>query len=176
MTVFNLFFQNFYNLVRKAHSMDDTEKYFNPDWNMILDPANLSGEYNTSKFYYENGLKTISEGTVAVILNFSPIQSKLCLKKPKPLHMPDWGPNISILEFFLNQIKSLGEFAVREYGKNYTGSRDPILVLVQLNEIYAEEIENYLTYKKYFGYKGVVNFKTVKLIYFIFFQRKLCLC
>lgn len=141
---------------------ENPEKYFNPQKDIILDPKNLQKKYNTAKFYYEVGLKTISEGAVGVIINFSAVQSKLNLEKPKALHIPNWEVEMTLVEFFLNQLKSLGDHAVKEYGKNFSGSREPILVLIQLNEMQADVIESFLTKNRYFGYKGVVTFKTVK--------------
>lgn len=148
--------------MRKSNQTELPEVLMNPHRSMVLDPSNLQGDFNTKNFYYENGLKTISEGTLAVILNFSGVQRKLELKKPKSIYTPDWGSQMCMIEFFLNQLKSLGNLALQEYGKNYSGSREPILVLVQLNEIFADEVENILTNERYFGYKGVVTFKTVR--------------
>lgn len=136
----------------------------NPRKSIVLDPANLKGSFNTKNFYYENGLKTISEGALAVILNFSGIHRNLELDKPKAIHVPDWGSKMCLIEFFLSQLKSLGNLAVQEYGKNFPGSREPILVLVQLNEMFSDEVENLLTNNRYYGYKGVVTFKTVREI------------
>jgi len=114
---------------------------------------------------FDLGLKLISEGKVGVILNFAGFKQELGLPKNKCLYTPPWPYSISILEFYLHRLKSLGQYAVKKHGKNYLKKREPILIFLQTNEESIDSIDRYLLSNDYFGYQGIICFATVsKLI------------
>ena len=108
------------------------------------------------------GLKAISEGKLAIILDFSPLDQKLQLETLKIKHKPKWPLDVSFVQYCLQKIKSLGKHAVSVYGKNYETERDPILVLIQCNDYNLEEIDEYLVKNRYFGYQGLICFPIVR--------------
>jgi hypothetical protein len=110
----------------------------------------------------ENGLKLISEGKLAVILNFSGFKEDMNLKGPRALNEPNWPWKISLLEFYLYRLKGLSRLAIKNYGKNFSKSREPIFVFIQANEKEIDAIDNYMVKHDYFGYKGIICFSTVR--------------
>ena len=110
----------------------------------------------------EDGLKLISEGKLAVILDFSTFDEELCLDTLKLKHKPKWSLDLTILEYYLIRIKSIGRYATQKFGVNHDQGRDPILVLLQCNDMNMEEIDDFLVTKRYFGYQGLICFTTVK--------------
>lgn len=109
------------------------------------------------------GLKLISEGKVGLILNFSGFKHGLGLPKNKALYTPPWPYSISILEFYLHRLKSLGQYAIKKHGKNYLKKREPILIFLQTNEESIDSIDRFLLSNDYFGYQGIICFATVYL-------------
>jgi hypothetical protein len=111
----------------------------------------------------ENGLKLISEGKLAVMLNFSGFKEELNMGNKRALYKPKWDMDITLLEFYLHRFKGLSRLAVKNYGKNYQKSREPILVFIQTNETQIDAIDNYMLKHDYFGYQGIICFSTVSL-------------
>jgi hypothetical protein len=134
---------------------------FNPNESYIVDPnIDFNDEYRGEMF--DSGLKLISEGKVGMVINFAGFKKELGLPKNKALYVPSWPYNISILEFYLYRIKSLGQFAVKKYGKNFSKKREPILVFLQTNEESIDVVDKFLLSNDYFGYQGIICFATVR--------------
>lgn len=111
----------------------------------------------------DKGLRMISEGKVCVILNGSGLSEHMKLKKPKISHYPGWPLECSVIEYFLKKLRGIGQCAVKTYGKNFSGNREPIMVLLMVNEYEIDDIENFLVGEKYFGYTGIICLSQVKL-------------
>jgi len=107
------------------------------------------------------GFQFISEGKLAVILDFSTFDYRLGLDKLKMKHKPEWPAQVSIIQYYLQKLKSMGKAAVGRCGRNFLTERDPILVLVQCNEYNLEEVDDYFVQNKYFGYQGLICFPIV---------------
>lgn len=112
----------------------------------------------------EQSLKLISEGKISVILDASnPFQ---LAESETPVCTSNLNLNLpidfSILEFFLNRLKDLGNLAIEKFGKNYEQKREAILAIICLSEGDIDEVEETLLSKNYYGYEGVLCFCTVK--------------
>lgn len=107
------------------------------------------------------GMETISEGKLGIILNFSGFCRQLGLPLPKALYSNLFPGNVSMLEYFINKIRAVGEQAYRKVGKFNSLKRCPILILIQTNERNHDIIDAFLVNKKYFNYQGIIAFTTV---------------
>lgn len=118
----------------------------------------------------EMGLKMIADGKVSVVINGAGLAEKMNLPSPRLCHSPAWPLECSVIEFFLKKLKGLGQTAVKIHGKGYAGNREPIMVLLMINEYEIDIIESFLVGEKYFGYTGIICLSQVSLplLYFIF--------
>ena len=105
---------------------------------------------------------SISEGKLAIILNFSGLNEQLKYLKTKALVSPSWPLDIAYLEFYIKKLKSLGQYAVKKFGKNYDKKREPILLFIQCNERDIDNIDKFLVAREYFNYQGIICFATVR--------------
>jgi hypothetical protein len=63
---------------------------------------------------------------------------------------------MNTIQILLTKLKTIGDKAVKKYGKNYQGTREPIMILVLANEYEIEKIEKHLVSCQYYDYKGVI--------------------
>lgn len=133
---------------------------FNPSEKYIVDPK-LDFKEDFINDLTNEGLKIISEGKLAAFINLSGLHQGLNLGEPRALHIPPWPRNYTILEFFMERIRGIGQQAVRVHGKNYTKKREPILLFIEVNEMELDDVDKFLMYNKYFDYQGVICFATV---------------
>lgn len=91
---------------------------YNPSENNILDFTSDVDELKKRE-WRENGLKLISEGKLAVMINFSGFKEDLQIEGARALHKPKWSMDITMLEFYLHRLKGFSRLAVKNYGKNY---------------------------------------------------------
>ena len=143
---------------------------YNPNENHILDFSSDVDELKKRE-WRENGLRLISEGKLAIMLNFSGFKEELGLEQVRALHKPQWSLDITLVEFFLHRFKGLSRLAVKNYGKNYPTQREPILVFIQASETQIDAIDNYMLKHDYFGYQGIVCFSTVSSRWFDRFRK-----
>jgi hypothetical protein len=114
--------------VRRKQSRIEYPLY-NPSQNHVLDFSSDLDEI-AKKNYRLAGLKLISEGKIAVMLNFSGFKEELGLNTTRALYKPGWALDINLLEYFLHRFKGLSRLAVKCFGKNYQNPREPILVFI----------------------------------------------
>ena len=148
-------------MVRKPKNTQKKLKLKNPDPERVIDFKYLHS--SDLQEMSEDGLKLISEGKLAVIIDFSTFDQDLNLDVLKLKHRPKWALDLTILEYYLIRIKSIGRYATQKFGMNHDQGRDPILVLLQCNDMNMEEIDDFLVNKRYFGYQGLICFTTVSL-------------
>lgn len=134
---------------------------FNPAEKYVVDPK-LDFNEEFCQELSDEGLKLISEGKLAAFINLSGFHLELNLDEPRALNIPPWPKKLTILEFFIQRIKGVGQQAVRTFGKNYSKKREPILLFIEVNEMHLDEVDKFLMYNKYFGYQGVICFATVR--------------
>lgn len=134
---------------------------FNPAEKYVVDPRlDFSDEFGHELI--NEGLKLISEGKLAAFINLSGFHLELGLDEPRALNIPPWPKKLTILEYFMQRIKGVGEQALRTFGKNYSKKREPILLFIEVNEMHLDDVDKFLMYNKYFGYQGVICFATVR--------------
>lgn len=104
----------------------------------------------------EKGMKMIADGKVSVVINGAGLAERMNLTSPRLCHAPAWPLECSVIEFFLKKLKGLGQTAVKLHGKGYAGNREPIMVLLMINEYEIDIIESFLVGEKYFGYTGII--------------------
>lgn len=114
------------------------------------------------KEFINKGLKVISEGKLAVMINFSGFKEDLGLDSNRAIYTPAWSQNITLVEFYLHRLKGISRLAVNRYGKNYSKQREPILVFIQTNETQIDTLDNHMLKYDYFGYQGIICFSTVR--------------
>lgn len=134
---------------------------FNPSEKYIVDPK-LDFKEDYIKELKNEGLKLISEGKLAAFINLSGFHQELELNEPKALNIPPWPVNLTILEFFLERLRGVGQLAIETHGKNFKKKREPILLFIEVNEIQLDDVDKFLMYNKYFDYQGVICFATVR--------------
>jgi hypothetical protein len=129
-------------------------------------PLNV-GSLNTVPFnlkndMIENSLKKISEGKMSVVIDASDPKIIYNLAEPKILKKFGKIRPINSLEYILSKLKSLGELALKKYGKNFEDSRDPIMPVVICSSAEIEEVEHDLFKNRYYGYKGMLCITVVR--------------
>ena len=109
--------------------------------------------------YYEKGLKEISEGKLAVIL----LASEILFHKDhqyesmatKNLDLPSKS---NILEVMIQKVKALANQAIKKYGKNYIGNREPILQCIMTSETENDNIYTSQELENFYGYSSTYVF------------------
>ena len=118
---------------------------------------------NDKKKFLEVGLKAIAHGKTAIIIDASDPGLHLKLNGVPQLlkRIPTERP-IHMLELMLNRLKDLGNHAMDQFGEGYDATRrDPILVVLCVNEMDIGIIEDELVQLNYYGYKGILCFTIV---------------
>lgn len=72
------------------------------------------------------------------------------------MHYPKWKLDCSILEMILKKLKTLGDYCIMKYGRNFKGPREPIMVLLMANEYEIGNLEDFLISNRYFNYSGII--------------------
>ena len=102
---------------------------YNPDKSSVIDVSTEIPEAD-KKALRDQGLRLISEGKLAVMINFSGSKSDLRLQEARPTIRPNWPLDMSLLEFYLHKLKGLSRLAIKSFGKNYEKQREAILVFL----------------------------------------------
>jgi len=63
----------------------------------------------------------------------------------------------------LTRLKGLGRLSVEKFGKNYSKDREPIFVVICVNELDLDVVEEELLKNEYYGYKGILCFGCVSI-------------
>ena len=115
-------------------------------------------EENSSN-YYDKGQKEISEGKLAVILLASEIFFDKNLQyetlATKTLNIPS---KTNILNMMIQKVKCLARKAVKKYGKNYNGKREPILLCIMTSETENDNIYTSQELENFYGYSSTYVF------------------
>lgn len=106
--------------------------------------------------YYEEGLESIARGELGVIINSAGISASDSVSKPKVMHYPKWKLECSLLEYVLKKLKTIGDYAINKFGRNFKGPREPIMVLLMANEYEIGNLEDFLITNRYFNYSGII--------------------
>lgn len=138
-----------------------------------LKDVNSSKKFNVEKDftpeeldqYKDIGMKAIADGKVCVIINGAGLAEKMKLTHPKICYYPGWPLECSVIEYFLKRLKGIGQCALKKYEKGYEGNREPIMVLLMINEYEIDEIENFLVGERYFGYTGIICLSQVNFFF-----------
>lgn len=98
------------------------------------------------KDLFSTGQKLISEGKVGLILNISGLSDpRKNSNIPKVISRPDWPITMNLLTFIIKRVKKVGDQATKDFGKNeLTSNREPILILLIVNELEMEAIDDFL--------------------------------
>lgn len=147
--------QLFYNLKKplsRAPTIETASKGNQPP-----DAVFKKDIYDSQKSsFFENGLKSISEGKVACILFAGDALSD---QTPKGTTKPGLPSGSAMFETLAKRLCSIEKMALVKYSKHYPGERDAIPLLIMTSEINHNEIKDYFIVNKYFGLRTVIFFQ-----------------
>lgn len=112
----------------------------------------------------ENSMEAIAKGQLAVVINAGGTQPDLDLGSLKlGVKVSQKTHPIGILSMFVERIRSLGEEAIRRYGRNFLVNevKEPIEIILVANEDDYDNIQTYLVSEKYFNYTRFILFPQV---------------
>ena len=84
------------------------------------------------------------------------------------MYRPSWAHGLSIIQYFVKRIKSLGEYGRRslmkakiDKGKLYDKQREPIIIYIFVSSVEQLEVETYLAQNRVYEYCGLFVFPIV---------------
>jgi len=151
--------QNYHNIYKKMEYQHSPQPR-QPSRIIDLDKTNI----RERALFHERGYRAISEGKVAVVIDASD-PSKDYARQERGSSMLDSSkdsPNINRLTNILNKLREIGDQAIKLYGKNFEGIREPIMPILCVSEAEIDIVEKYLVDNNYLEYKGFMCLSIVK--------------